>query len=310
LARLFERLMVAALPALGASGCTSDSPEDHARDLAFVDLAPRQCKTLDDPCLWLTVVDAGTPSDASYSWTPDGSDTCAPCAFASRPGVYCGTCGVVSTFCGVAYYCSTLECSDSCGFAGRRPAGLLLPSLPAGEPFADWLANMAHLEAASVPAFARLIRELEAHEAPAQLIAGAARALRDEERHARRMSALARASGAPIAKLEVAPTKPRSLDEIAQENAVEGCVRESLGALTLAERASHVADPVLARVFADIAVDEVRHANLAWAIQQWAWPHLSRAARARVAAAAAKEARALVSRTHRPILDGPSQSAG
>jgi hypothetical protein len=44
---------------------------------------------------------------------------------------------------------------------------------------------MAQLEAASIVAFDRLARELDAHGAPAELVAEARRAKTDEVRHAR-----------------------------------------------------------------------------------------------------------------------------
>jgi hypothetical protein len=153
---------------------------------------------------------------------------------------------------------------------------------------------MAHLEAASVPAFAHLERELRAHGAPERLLAGARRARLDEERHACMMSDLARAAGARMPVVEVAPMAVRPLDEIAIENAVEGCVREALGALAASEQARTARDPVLSTVLAGIAVDEARHASLAWAVDRWASRGLSAAARRRVHAARLTEARSLL----------------
>jgi hypothetical protein len=145
-----------------------------------------------------------------------------------------------------------------------------------------WLARAAHLEAASVPAFAQLERELMAHRAPERLVAGARRARHDEIRHARMMSDLARAAGAGVAAAEVEPVAVRPLDELAVENAVEGCVRETLGAMIAFAQSSRTRDPVLSSVLGAIAVDEMRHGNLSWAIDNWVNRQLDAPARRRV----------------------------
>ncbi|MEO8874282.1 MAG: ferritin-like domain-containing protein, partial [Polyangiaceae bacterium] len=91
---------------------------------------------------------------------------------------------------------------------------------------------MAFLEAVSVHAFDRLEHELHAHGAQADLLLDARRARRDEERHTAMMTKLAARHGT-YAQMPAAPkpTPIRSLVEIALENAVEGCVRETYGAL-------------------------------------------------------------------------------
>jgi hypothetical protein len=151
-----------------------------------------------------------------------------------------------------------------------------------------------------VPAFAQLMRELAAHGAPEALVAAARRALADEERHARMMTDLARAAGARPATPDVAPTPLRPLVAIALENAVEGCVRETAGAVTAAVEArrlaagvGHFAAPELRRIFAAIAIDERRHADLAWAVDAWAAPRLLPDERRLVAAARADAFRSL-----------------
>jgi hypothetical protein len=62
----------------------------------------------------------------------------------------------------------------------------------------------------------------------------------------------------------------RSLVAMAAENAREGCVRETFGAVTAAFQARHAADPRLRAVMTAIAHDEARHALLAWEIDGWA----------------------------------------
>jgi hypothetical protein len=241
-------------------------PSDAGLDLA--------CPVFNDGCTWLTYVDGGMPSDSIKFWRDGGVDPCLPCGFESQPGAVCGSCEVVHNPCGVAYFCTLLDCSPMCNSSGRRPAGLILPSL-ASAGLGAALARMAHLEAASVPAFAQLERELAAHGAPAPLIAGARRARADELRHARLVGDLARAAGARPLPLEVTPTPLRPLDAMALENAVEGCVRETAGAVQAELQARLLGDRLLAGHFAEIAVDERRHADLAWAIDAWVTPRLA-----------------------------------
>jgi hypothetical protein len=151
---------------------------------------------------------------------------------------------------------------------GRRPEGLVVAGELAGTSFGAELARMAELEAASVPAFERLARELAHHGAPAALVGRAQAAMRDEIRHARVIRALACRFGCAPRTIAVPALPCRSLLEIARENAIEGCVREAFGALIAtfqAERAS----PELRGVFAAIARDERRHAELAEAVEAW-----------------------------------------
>ena len=152
---------------------------------------------------------------------------------------------------------------------GRRPAGLV--STPTG----GWFARAAHLEAASIEAFRVLARELVLHDAPANLVAEAERSARDEIRHAAIMTRLARRFGEEVEPPRVEPRAPRSLFEFARENAIEGCVRETYGAVEAILLAEVETDPDVARAMHAIAIDEARHAELAWSIAAWARPQLS-----------------------------------
>jgi hypothetical protein len=75
------------------------------------------------------------------------------------------------------------------------------------------------------------------------------------------------------------------LESLAVENAVEGCVRESMGAVIAAHQATHARDRAVARAMRRIAADEARHAALAWAIDAWIATRLTPGARERVRAA-------------------------
>jgi hypothetical protein len=178
----------------------------------------------------------------------------------------------------------TVQCQPGCA-VGRRPAGLggpvLCDTLAAGSYFAE----IAHLEAASVTAFRVLRGELRSHGAPKRLVRAAARAARDEIRHARTTGALARRFGAEPRVPQVAPAQPRSLEAIALENAIEGCVRETYGALLATRQAEHATDPVVRSAMMRIARDETRHAALSWQVSRWLETRLDRAAQQKVARA-------------------------
>lgn len=180
-----------------------------------------------------------------------------------------------------------VTCVYNCGPLGRRPAGLEQAAASDGCAVGQYFASAAHLEAASVHAFRVLGRELAAHGAPRALVAAARRALRDEVRHARVTRRFARAHGCRPAPVAVPRTSPRSIEAIAVENAAEGCVRETFGALLGTWQARAASDPAVRRMMATVAVDETRHAELAWNVDAWSRTTLDGAARRRVRAARA-----------------------
>lgn len=175
--------------------------------------------------------------------------------------------------------CSTSTlCSTST--PGRAPQALLAERATWG--VGGWLAEAARLEAASVPAFEELARELSAHGAPRTLVRGARASARDEVRHARVMTSLARAYGAEPTDFRRGEHGLRSLEEVAVDNAAEGCVREALGALAAVLQAERAMDPTAAAAFRSIARDEARHALLSFEVDDWARSRLPSAARGRM----------------------------
>ena len=175
----------------------------------------------------------------------------------------------------------TVNCFVGCA-TGRRPAGLCMPvALSAGE-LGAYFAEVCQLEAASVQAFRILQSELRAHGSPKMLVRAAARAARDEVRHTRAMGALARRFGARPRAVQVERGAPRSIEAIALENAVEGCVRETYGALLATSQARVARDPVVRAAMVRIARDETRHAALSWRVGRWLEARLDRGAKARV----------------------------
>jgi hypothetical protein len=201
--------------------------------------------------------------------------TCAPACRDDQPGMH-----VVYTVVGMCQ--------------GRRPEGL-----SAGTPVActtelgAYFAQAAGLEAASVPAFARLARELAAHGAPPPLVAAARRALRDEVRHFHITRALARRFGGLVRPPRVPRGEVRPLAEVAAENTREGCVGETFGAATAAWQARAAAHAPVRIAMASIARDEVRHASLAWQIEAWARRTLPPSARTRLDQARTRSVAAL-----------------
>ena len=176
---------------------------------------------------------------------------------------------------------SAIECT-SCA-VGRRPEGYVLAPGTTTSSLGDYFAVVSELEAASVDAFLILRDELAEHGAPQDLVAGAERAARDEVRHARMTARVAkRNGGAAKAPPTIARRPQRSLEEIAVENAIEGCVRETYGAVTAMWQAERAEDPGVRALMKRIAVDETRHAALAWSVSKWMKSQLSEEACARV----------------------------
>ncbi|MBX3193222.1 MAG: ferritin-like domain-containing protein [Labilithrix sp.] len=165
-----------------------------------------------------------------------------------------------------------------------------------GDDAGSLLARAAFYEAGSVGSFVRLARELRVHGAPRELVSRAVGAARDEVRHARAMRRLAERRGATVVRPPRAPRAVRPLEDVARENAVEGCVRETHAALVALHQASCARDEAVREAMSGIARDEIGHASLAWAVAEWAEARLDPSARERIAssrAAAIEELRAV-----------------
>lgn len=177
---------------------------------------------------------------------------------------------------------------------GRRPVGLRPCRTPhASSPEGLFFARVAELEAASIDAFATLRRELRAHGAPRRLVHAAARARRDEVRHARSMGLVARARGGrPRLPRTMRQTK-RTLAELARENVVEGCVRETYGAAVAMFQAARAPSPAMRARLAAIAVDETEHARFSRDLAFWLWKRIGRRARSELTRRADEAVRGL-----------------
>ena len=165
--------------------------------------------------------------------------------------------------------------ADNCAI-GRRPPGL--SSSGASDcafALGRFFAEAAHLEAASVPAFERLAVELAHHGAPVELRDAMLSAALEELEHTRVTASLARGFGASPSMPAVELRPVRSLLAIALDNAVEGCVRETFGALVAQHQALHAQHDGVRAAMTAIAVDETRHAEISWALDQWLTGELS-----------------------------------
>jgi len=176
--------------------------------------------------------------------------------------------------------------SESGVCIGRRPDGLARQdpchaNTRAGRHFA----GIATLEAAAVIAFERLADELERLGAPPALVADARKAAQDEVRHAEVMTGVARHFGAEPEAPAVAQVPPRDPYSIALENAVEGSIRETFGALTGSYQALAATDPLVAKAMRTVSEDEIFHAELSARVDAFLDTLLTESERASVAAA-------------------------
>ena len=224
--------------------------------------------------------------DSEYRTTQDGgwdlslvTNTCGQEEFKVVVHVdYAGNVTVVSK--------ESLGTGFGCAVAGRRPAGFRAGEAFAGNrPVGEHFATMATLEAASVTAFRRLHRQLAAYGAPRELLGRIRKAARDETRHARATGALAKKYGVTPAapRIEASEASP-SLFAIALENAREGCVRETYGALVAHLQTTRASDEDVRSVMLAIADEETEHAALSWDVAAWIEAQLSDDERTQLAA--------------------------
>ncbi len=202
-----------------------------------------------------------------------------------------------------------LQCQIPCP-GGRRPEGFVDRPVASREELGGWFARLAALESASVDAFDRMVDELTLHRAPDDLLDRARAAVVDERRHTALTVDLARAYGhePSLAPHRRDPSRP--LDAVALDNAVEGCVRETYGALVATWQAGHALDPRVAAAMEVIAEDETRHAALSWALHAWACERLDEGARASLTDAMRRAVEALRHEASAEVGDDLVSAAG
>jgi hypothetical protein len=134
-----------------------------------------------------------------------------------------------------------------------------------------WQAD-ARDEHASVAAFARATLELLAVGAPPDLVAASQQASLDEIRHARACLTIAAAYAAPREPGPLPALAPRDggLVALACNTFLEGCVGETIAAIAARRAARRCEVDPIRDALLEIAEDEARHAELAWATVAWA----------------------------------------
>ncbi|MGB1311178.1 MAG: hypothetical protein ACPG47_08190 [Leucothrix sp.] len=178
---------------------------------------------------------------------------------------------------------------------GRLPNGLHLTDTQSSpNVLGQYLADMTAMETAAITAFYYLSRELEAYNAPAELITRARKAMLEETRHSEMAALLAASFDAEMPEVSVDDFCLRSLYEIALENAVEGCVNETFAAACGLWQSEHAQLGVFRQVIGHITEEEMGHASLSWDIHQWIMPQLSEAEQEQVRIAQAEAVESLV----------------
>ena len=262
-------------------------------DAALYDLGP--CEVLEYP--------TDAKPDAKV-WLPAGSGS----AGTSETGAGDSSGGASDEGSGSALGNAKLRCPVDC-VGGRAHESITTSGERAiADPVARHLARAAHDEAASVLAFIALAQELSAHDAPPQLLARLDSAAHDETRHAHVLSQLALAHGAQPAHAASVEMPVRSLVEIAIENAQQGCVNELWCAIEALVQMRTATDPTIRAAMRGIASDELRHAQLAWDLDDWLCTRLDADAIAEVASARALAVRALMHRI--AAMDEPPAALG
>ncbi|MEA2751530.1 MAG: hypothetical protein QOI41_5673 [Myxococcales bacterium] len=257
-----------------ASDATAADVEPDHQCVTVNDSAPPSAADIGLHCKTVTYVSCNYNVEACDAAICPRDSTTAPACVADAGDIQC-------------VYCA----------AGRRPPGFVPTAAFDVAPLGSFFAHLAELEAASVDAFEILGGELAAHRAPPALVDRVHRAAADERRHARVTNALAKRHGGSAAVPVVLREATRDLEAMAIENATEGCVRETFGALAAMYQAEHAEDREIGDVMRRIAGDEIRHAALAWELASWFSSKLDAGARERVAQARAEAVAVLTKET-------------
>lgn len=321
-------LSLAGLPLSGCASTVSSDDQNDSGDSACPSPTPF---SLDDALVTVQQLEARVDAEGAASPEEltcasvcevalggDGIESLQACAFELDPdyldslgeGMETGTTGAASDPQSVA---AIVTCSGSklvpC-LGGRRPMGhveaLSLNPQMQGPALGSTLAAFASLERASVQAFIELAERLEGWGAPAELVERCEAAAAEEVEHAEAVAAMARRHGGE-------PPAPRSEDSSADlfafalHNAVEGCVVETWSALLAHRWAEASSEEELRSLFARIAEDETRHAQLSWDLHRWFESQLDDAQRGALAEARHAALSGLPDRARREAALLPSE---
>lgn len=136
-----------------------------------------------------------------------------------------------------------------------------------------WAARYG-VETGAALRFGSLSRRLWQAGAPEALVELAARASRDETRHASRCEDVLRSRQAPAPTpetrlLEYAPLELTSEQRLTYEVVAQSCVSETESMATLVTLLDEARDEMLKAVLHELARDEVSHARLGWGYLTW-----------------------------------------
>ncbi|KIG14091.1 putative lipoprotein [Enhygromyxa salina] len=219
-------------------------------------------------------VNADCP-DAPCPSFPEGEPTQFYCSASGAPGFSCeppgwceGDCGRPFLISGHARVASTTQREDWCAAISPNPL-----DAQTRQQLAQYWTQVGQFEHASVASFARFATQLLELGAPPHLLAETHRAMTDEIEHARLAFGLASAyAGASVGPgpldIRGCVTAP-STHAIIEALVLEACVGETLAAIEAREAAAHATDRQVAATLAQIAQDELRHAQLGWRALRW-----------------------------------------
>jgi hypothetical protein len=277
--------------AAASTGCQSSGPDgaESATDAGACSSVPVDAAAAlypnDAGCISLLFLPCGLPAGATVDKCVVDVASCA--SVCPAPFLYCqlgpGSCVAGGTVADAAAFVDCVACPGV--ISGRRPLGMTGTAPAGAHGLGDYFASMALLEAASVRAFRDLRRALEAHAAPPRLASRARQAENDERRHARCVARLAKRFGGTPARWQGGASTIPGVLALLEDNAAEGCARESYGALVATFQARRAVDARVRRALDRIARDENRHAELAWSVLAWGWSLLRVEEQARVTAA-------------------------
>ncbi len=280
----FLRILLVAVPiGCGAKTFTESAPTGNCDTARTV------------PIGQIFLRDGGMATDGGVRPAGDGGVSVANSLSDSDCTSICGDTSMCQPVVNDAGSVTSVACIYKCyAFGcGRRPESLPASSSVHSSALVRYLEEAAYLESASVFAFRRLAKELAAHGAAAELCAWAERAAAEEVRHARVMARLLRRYGGQVTTPCEGSMEVRSLLSLAIENAQEGCVRETYGALVAWIQSASATEPHVRRALQAIAAEETAHAKLAFAVAEFCMSRLSAREQAEVMAAQCNAVREL-----------------
>jgi hypothetical protein len=234
------------------------------------------CQTPKDEC----VVDADCADAGSIcTWTGDGGRVC------GHPNPACGRPFLIESQPRLA---PAVESGAWAGPAALEPRVAHLSADERAAHAAHWT-HLGQMEHASIAAFARFSLQLLSLGAPPELVDACTQALADETAHTKLCFQLASAyAGYAIGPgpLDIGGSlEAATLDQIVELVIAEGCFGETRAALEALDAADTATDPVIGAAYRRIALDETRHAELAFRFVRWALAQGGHQVRERVVAA-------------------------